>query len=93
MILTRRNFFGLLAAPAIVKAASLMPVKAPPLVLPSLDIAPTWAVQGIAYDSVSNAFWIAGHDALTHLTMVDGVPTVKQVIRIGEAWVPARVLA
>ena len=32
-VITRRALFGFLAAPAIVPAASLMPVRRPPLVL------------------------------------------------------------
>jgi hypothetical protein len=29
MILTRRNLFGLIAAPAVIRIAQLMPIKAP----------------------------------------------------------------
>ena len=32
-MITRRTLFGFLAAPAIVRAASLMPVRRPPLVM------------------------------------------------------------
>ena len=32
-MITRRALFGFLAAPAIVRAASLMPVRRPPLVM------------------------------------------------------------
>ncbi len=43
MILTRRRFFfGLLAAPAIVKFASLMPVKAPPLLIDNEGVMLHW---------------------------------------------------
>lgn len=53
MLLTRRSaLLGLLAAPAIVKATSLMPVRVPPLVAPryaitietAYPVGPKWAV-------------------------------------------------
>ena len=42
-MITRRALFGFLAAPAIVRAASLMPVRRPPLVMaPDLAVVLPW---------------------------------------------------
>lgn len=61
MILSRRSFFtglgaSILAAPAIVRAASLMPVKALPLALqdPNFDL----AVRLIAYRKEITREWL-----------------------------------
>jgi hypothetical protein len=52
MILTRRSLFGLLAAPAIIKVADLMPIRAPKFVVPHyLNLGAKFAVfgDGIAF--------------------------------------------
>ena len=65
-MLTRRTFLGALAAPAIIPAASLMPVRTPPLVIPDIDLglyegplatfpAPGTASRFVLYDSSSSA--------------------------------------
>lgn len=38
MILTRRNFFGLVAAPAVIRVADLMPVRAVGVIAPAFGL-------------------------------------------------------
>ena len=54
MILTRRSFFGLLAAPAIIRIADLMPIRAlpAPIILPDLA---SWTIPMLPEDAVNYA--------------------------------------
>jgi hypothetical protein len=75
MILSRRRFFGLLAAPAVIRVADLMPVKTPRLVGFEVkeivwNASPGTARYFATYDDDKNL--VASWDYGESLTVADG---------------------
>ena len=79
MILTRRSLIlGLLAAPAIIRTAGLlMPIKAPILVEPTLELLPPGIYNAVimeieVHDRVSEAIRYAKNKITMHFMLPDG---------------------